>query len=70
MKIHKSYNYNDFSFINGNRNVVKSKVGKLIKSIKQLDLTMYNPILVTKTGKIVDGQHRFEACKELGLPIY
>ena len=70
MKIRKSYNYDDFSFINGNRNVIKGKVGKLVKSIKQLDLTMYNPILVTKTGKIVDGQHRFEACKELNLPIY
>lgn len=40
-------------------------------SIKQLDLTEYLPIIVEEeTYNIIDGQHRFEACKLLGKPIY
>lgn len=35
-----------------------------------MDLTMYSPIIVSEDFRIIDGQHRFEACKELGFPIY
>ena len=30
----------------------------------------YQPIFVTNEGGIMDGQHRFEAARTLGLPIY
>ena len=31
---------------------------------------MCYPIMVDADMRIIDGQHRFYACKELGLPIY
>jgi hypothetical protein len=34
------------------------------------NLTRVQPILVNDNFEIIDGQHRFIACKELDLPIY
>lgn len=55
-------------FFPANRPVRASR--RLIKSIRAIDLTPYVPIIVTKDFYIIDGQHRFVACQELGLPIY
>lgn len=43
---------------------------KILESIRENDYTMYQPILVNSKMEIVDGQNRFLACKELGLPIH
>jgi hypothetical protein len=60
--------YGKFSFMGCNRDV---KSDKVLKSIKENgDFTKWKPILVTPGFKIIDGQHRFQACKELGLPIH
>lgn len=50
-----------------NRNVDAKKVAKKKKSIAQINLQQ--PIIVNKRFQVVDGQHRFQALKELGLPI-
>lgn len=61
-------NYNLFKSIDGNRTLNPLHV----KRIKQSMAT--NPLLtlimVNEKFEIIDGQHRFEASKELGLPIY
>lgn len=54
--------------MDGNRDVKKTNA--LVKSIQDFDLTMYSPIIVSEDFRIIDGQHRFAACQELGLPIY
>lgn len=68
MEIKKTFDYSLFKKLDGNRNVRKTNA--LVKSIKELDLTMYSPIIVSEDFRIVDGQHRFSACKELKKPIY
>ena len=68
IEIHKTEDYSFFSFVKGNRPLRNTK--KLEKSILELDLTMYNPIMVDEDYNIIDGQHRFIACKRLGKPIY
>lgn len=68
MEIKKTTDYALFKKLDGNRDVVRTN--SLVKSIQELDLTMYSPIIVSEEFQIVDGQHRFEACKKLGLPIY
>ena len=68
MEIKKTTDYTLFKKLDGNRDV--SRTNALVKSIKEFDLTMYSPIIVSEDFRIVDGQHRFEACKQLGLPIY
>ena len=68
METYTTKQYERFSFINYNREV--GKLNLLEQSIKEIDLTMYNPIKVTPDLRILDGQHRFEVCKNLGKPIY
>jgi len=66
--VYETKDYNQFKKIRGNRDVNLSHVEKLKKSIaeKKLDI----PILVNKSDySVVDGQHRLEAHKQLGLPI-
>jgi len=66
--IWETNDYSKFKFSELNRNPTHFK--KVLESIKNNNLTKYQPILVDKYMNIVDGQNRFLACKELGLPIY
>lgn len=71
MKIQTSKNYREFRFLKGNRPLVPSKIKKLIESVNSgLNLFEYSPILVNAEMFVIDGQHRLEACKKLGLPVY
>ncbi|RYD56982.1 MAG: ParB/RepB/Spo0J family partition protein [Sphingobacteriales bacterium] len=56
-----------FQIISGNRKIDKKHVEKLKASIKDNDL--FNPILVNEDYQIIDGQHRFTALHQLGMPI-
>ena len=67
-QINVEYDYNKFKLLSTNRDVLDNK--KMIKSISEHDITPYVPILVDKQFHILDGQHRFDACKKLGKPIY
>ncbi len=73
------YETEDYSFFEldpkNNRSVKKgSHYKKLKKSIEELGII--NPVLVLpkkikgqNKGVIVSGQHRYEACKDLGIPV-
>lgn len=67
-KIYVSSDYDKFTLSEFNR--IPSLSKKLSESIRKNDLTQYNPILVDNRLVIIDGQHRFLVCMELGLPIY
>lgn len=66
--------YNNFSFINGNRALNLKKMNKIIKEIESgNDMLKYYPILVSFVDdrlQILDGQHRFFISKRLERPIY
>lgn len=66
-KVRCTKNYKQFKFVEGNRDI--DHVNKIIKSIQIVGLFV-QPILVNQRMEIIDGQHRFSACKELELPIY
>lgn len=76
--IHGSQNYDKFRVIKGNRPISKKKVLRIVKDVQQgVNLFPYCPIIVHPSNDlgpakfdIIDGQHRFTACKELGHPIY
>lgn len=70
METQKTIVYTMFKKWRGNREVLPKSVEKLKKSIMITDLTPARPILVNKNGYIIDGQHRYEACKQLNMPIY
>lgn len=74
--IHETTNYSQFELLLGNRPINKQKVSKLKNEAKNgLNLFPYCPIVVYKASnhenyKIIDGQHRFTASKELQEPVY
>lgn len=71
VNIKTSFDYSRFKFYPSNRE--PNHWRKLYNSIKENDLTKYVPIVVQNVDGflyIVDGQGRFLACKELGIPIY
>lgn len=67
MEVFESSNYNKFKLIKGNRTLHKTKYLQLLKSMEQEVLSI--PIAVNEKMEIIDGQHRYHARRELGLPI-
>lgn len=63
-----TFDYDAFSFLKGNRPIDEKHVKKLVESMKQEYLQ--RPIDVNEKFEIIDGQHRFTAIKELGLPLF
>lgn len=66
----KTHNYEMFKFFRLNRRIYDSITKTIIESIKEIGYIESKPIIVTKDMYIIDGQHRYEACKKLKLPIF
>lgn len=66
-KIYETKDYDRFKLINGNRKVGRVHVQKLKRLMKKVYLN--DPIMVNRAMGILDGQHRYTAARELGLPI-
>lgn len=62
--------YDIFKKLHGNRPVSNRHVRNLIESIKRENLLKYHPITVNENFEVVDGQHRLEAAKKLGIHIH
>lgn len=71
--IYTTYEYDRFRFLNSNRDISPSNQKKLLKSLKRNNVFGASTIIVKehKDGKlyIYEGQHRYQALKELGKPI-
>lgn len=52
-----------------NRKIDTSVLKKLEKSIKEKNLLASKPIVVDRFFNVIDGQHRLEVAKKLGIPI-
>lgn len=65
--IYETYDYEIFESVNGNRLVNSLNYTKLLKSIEEKQLLI--PICVNENFQIIDGQHRYNVCKELNKPI-
>lgn len=67
--IYKTEDYSIFKRLEGNRDVLSRRVLKIKKNIETHGYIL-NPIIVNENNEIIDGQGRFEALKELSMPIY
>lgn len=67
-QILETRNYDLFKKIKGNRDVSIERVNKIKKSIRNVGY-ITSPILVNENMEIIDGQGRYEALKDLKLPI-
>lgn len=66
--VYKTNNYDQFKFMEGNRNVDLKHLHKLTESFKVKQLPI--PIIVNKDFEILEGQHRYLVCKNQQLPLY
>ena len=65
---YSSKDYDMFKKLEGNRAILQNRVKKIRRSIEKNGY-IYNPIVVNEKYEIIDGQGRFEALRELDLPI-
>jgi len=65
-----THDYSLFKFLKGNRHINSAHCEALKKSLLNKPMLHIRPILVNSKYEIIDGQHRFQASKELGEPIY
>jgi hypothetical protein len=66
-KVWSTNDYSKFKFMKSNRELRLSHVAELKESIKENPLE--KPIDVNEKMEIIDGQHRYFAWQELGMPI-
>ena len=68
----KTRDYARFKLTDDNRDggVKEIHVQRLIDSIKAKNLLELRPIIVNNNWEVIDGQHRLEAAKRLGVDIY
>tara|TARA_R110001583_G_C5584045_1_gene403143 strand:+ start:386 stop:1225 length:840 start_codon:yes stop_codon:yes gene_type:complete len=67
-EIKKTTNYDVFKIHTANRKINKNHVDNIKKSMKKNFLL--TPIIVNEKYEVIDGQHRLQACKDLGLPVF
>lgn len=67
-KVLKTMAYNIFERLDGNRTMNPHHLVRLKNSFNAKALL--SPIIVNEKYEIIDGQHRFETLRSLGLPIY
>lgn len=68
LKVYETSNYNIFKFLLGNRKDYEKRSIVLKKSIERFQY-LWNPVLINEKYEIIDGQARYIACKDLGIPI-
>jgi hypothetical protein len=65
--IYETFDYDKFKILEANRNLKKNNYNGLVNSFKEDYLLAI--VIVNENMEIIDGQHRYNAAKELGLPI-
>lgn len=69
--VQQSTNYDQFVLMDTNRDQSRGHIETIKKAFEKVgNLTRVQPILVNEKYEIIDGQHRFVACKELDEPIF
>lgn len=66
-QVQTTTDYWKFKSLDGNRNLNSLHLKRLMESMDKTPL--FTVIYVNEKMEVIDGQHRLEACKELGLPI-
>lgn len=67
-QVYMTTDYEKFKFIHGNRLLITAHIKRLEQSLSKKQLMSL--VIVNERYEIIDGQHRFTVCKNLGLPLY
>lgn len=68
IKVYVTNDYQKFSFMEGNRQIVDNK--NLFNQMKENNKLYCHPLIVNKSYQIINGQHRFMIAERLKLPVY
>ena len=68
MSIYQTKDYSKFKSLMGNRILNPRNIKKIKLAIEKKQLVC--PICVNEKYEIIDGQHRFEVCKDLNIPLH
>ena len=66
-RVLREKNYSKFTLFDNNRDINETHVEELVASMRKSGQLM--PVVVTSNMEVIDGQHRLEACKKLGLEV-
>ena len=66
-KVFETYDYDSFKTVKGNRVVNEKWIEKLAEKMSSSELDV--PVMCGPDMKVIDGQHRIQARKKLGLPV-
>lgn len=69
MNIVSTKKYSQFKNILGNRQLSKEHIHALSVEIQRNNLLEVCPVIVNEKMEVIDGQHRLEAAKRLGIPV-
>ena len=67
-QVNRTEDYGMFKRLRGNRAVAANRLKKIRESVRKVGYVP-NPIIVNEHMQIIDGQGRYEVCKEFKLPI-
>lgn len=71
VRVEESDDYDQFVNLPGNRMVGAKHVKQLMKKMEaEGNLTQLFPIIVNERMEVIDGQHRLEALRQLGWPVF
>ncbi len=69
-QIQSTKDYSIFRKMEGNRHIDRYHLKKLMAAIEKDNQLRVHPIIVNKEFFVIDGQHRLEVAKSLGLEIF
>lgn len=69
-QIKKTFDYDLFKKHHSNREISSVNLKRITASIKAQNMLQFRPILVDSEMRVIDGQHRLEAAKDLGVEVY
>lgn len=69
-QIEKTKEYDKFKLLKGNRPLDRYHLKKLKESIEKDNRLNLHPIIVNENYEVIDGQHRLETAKQLGIDIF
>jgi len=68
--IEKTTNYEMFKKSSANRPISQTNLARIVSSIRSKNLLEFRPIIVNDRMEVIDGQHRLEAAKVVGVEIW
>lgn len=68
--IYKTKNYDMFKLVSSNRPVTEAHVKEIMSEIQANNFLSENPVKVNRSHEIIEGQHTFQACVRLEIPVY